>query len=586
MNPRLTPPAVLTLLALSACSSQAPLPGGAASLGKVPLPPIPPASTLVAACPALGSSALAASLPVPKTTFTRSALVAATATAPEHCQIDAEINRRTGIDGMPYAIRLRLRLPTATWNGRLFMGGGGGTNGNLVDPIARLSEGYATLGTDGGHDNAVNTVPTAGGAASFGVDPQARIDFAYNAYDQATQVGKAVLARFYGRPQAHAYFVGCSEGGREALLMAQRFPQHYDGVVAGAPVLHLPLGPMSGLYTTQLFAGLAQRSGLQHANGTPAIGKTYSDPDLLLMRNAVLGACDRLDGLADGIVDNLAACTKPLVDAKLVELRCTGTKTDACLSADQIATMQKAYEGTFDSKGNRLYSDWQWDAGIGGLNGSTYNPSWRSWWIGGHASPTNNAIKLNFATALAVAYTTPPLLPIATTDSLRYSLGYNFDTEPAKLHVTSGPYTQSAAQMYFTTATDLSAFNQRGGKMMVYHGASDSSISINDTLRWYEAMGARMQRHTTAAPQSFARFFAVPGMAHCSGGPATDRFDMLPQLVAWVEKGEAPDAVVATAANPGYFGVAARSRPLCPHPKQARHDGRGDINEAASFSCR
>jgi hypothetical protein len=545
-------------------------------------PAMPTAAALAVACPQLASASVVAALPAAKTTITAGALVAATATAPEHCQIDGEINRRTGIDGMPYAIRFRLRMPTAIWNGRFYMGGGGGTNGVLVDPVPRLSEGYATIGTDGGHDNAVNTVANAGGAASFGVDPQARIDFAYNAYDQVTQVGKALVARFYQRAATHAYFVGCSEGGREGLLMTQRFPAHYDGVIAGAPVLHLPLGPLSGLYTTQLFAGLARRSALQLANGAPAIGKTYSDSDLLLLRNAVLGACDGLDGLADGIVDNLVACTKPVVNAKLIELRCTGAKTEACLTADQIATMQKAFEGTFDSKGKRLYSDWQWDGGIGGLNGSTYNPSWRSWWLGAHGSPTNNAIKLNFATALAVAYTTPPLLPISTADSLSYSLGYDFDTEPAKLYATSGPYTQSAAELYFTDSPDLGAFRSRGGKLMVYHGASDSSISINDTLRWYEAMNAWMGSQA----QSFARFFPVPGMAHCSGGPATDRFDMLPQLVEWVEKGKAPDAVLATASNPGYFGVASRTRPLCPHPKQARYNGSGDINDAANFTCR
>lgn len=588
MHPRATPATLplLLLLGLAGCGLLDRLPTGPAANAPTAPPPLPSAADLAAACPQLASAAVAAALPVARTTITSAVAVAAAAKTPAHCQIDGEINRRTGIDGMPYAIRFRLRLPTASWNGRFFMGGGGGTNGNLVDPVARLAEGYATIGTDGGHDNAVNHVATAGGAASFGVDPQARIDFAYNAYDQVTQVGKALVHRFYRRAPAHSYFVGCSEGGREALLMAQRFPHHYDGLVAGAPVLHLPLGPLSGIYTTQLFAGLATRSGLQHANGTPAIGKTYSDADLLLMRQAVLGACDRLDGLEDGIVDNLAACTKPLVNTRLADLRCSGAKTEACLTADQIATMQKAFEGSFDSKGQRLYPDWQWDGGIGGRNGSTYNPSWRAWWLGAHASPTNNAIKLNFATALAVAYTTPPLLPISTADSLAYSMGYNFDTEPAKLYAVSGPYTQSAAQLYFTDSPDLGDFRGRGGKLMVYHGASDSSISINDTLRWYEAMSTHMGRTAGGPAQQFARFFAVPGMAHCSGGPATDRFDMLPQLVDWVEKGQAPDAVLATASNPGYFGVAARTRPLCPHPLQARYSGSGDINDAANFSCR
>ena len=552
------------------------------SLDTTLAPPPPTAGELAAACPGLASAAVAATMPVARTAISTALLVTATATAPEHCQIDGEINRRTGIDGQSYAIRFRLRLPIATWNGRFFMGGGGGTNGTLVDPTARLAEGYATIGTDGGHDNTLNNAATAGGSSSFGVDPQARIDFAYNAYDQVTQVGKALVDRFYRRSPKYSYFVGCSEGGREAMLMTQRFPQHYDGVVAGDPVLHIPLGPMAGLHTTQLFAALARRSGLTLANGDPAIVKTYSDTDLLLTRNAVLAACDSLDGLADGIVDNQPACTPALVSAKLAELQCSGAKTDACLSADQIATMQQAYSGVTDSRGKQLYSDWQWDAGMGGLNGATYNPSWRSWWLGSYASATNNATKLNFATAEAVIYTTPPLLPITSADSLSYSLNYNFDTEPAKLHATTALYTQSTASMTFTDAVDLSRFKARGGKMMLYQGASDSSVSIKDTLRWYDAMN----QHMDSKAQDFARMFVVPGMAHCGGGPATDSFDMLPQLVDWVEKGVAPDAVVAKATNPGYFGVGSRTRPLCPYPKQTRYKGSGDINEASNFSCR
>jgi pimeloyl-ACP methyl ester carboxylesterase len=544
-------------------------------------PAAPSAAELAAACPTLATAAIAAALPVAKTTLATAALVAATATAPEHCQIDGEINRRTGIDGQSYAIRFRLRMPTATWNGRFYMGGGGGTNGTLVDPVARVAEGYATIGTDGGHDNAVNNVAAAGGTSSFGVDPQARADFAYNAYDQVTQVGKALVARFYGQAAHHAYFVGCSEGGREGLLMTQRFPDYYDGVVAGDPVLHIPLGPLSGLYTTQLFAGLANRGGLKLANGEPALARTYSDPDLLLMRNAVLAACDGLDGLADGIVDNQPACTAAAVAPKLAAIQCTGAKTDACLSADQIATMQKAYLGTFNSQGTQLYSDWQWDAGMGGLSGTAYNPSWRSWWLGSYASATNNATKLSFATAEGVIYTTPPRLPLSAADSLSYALGYNFDTEPIKLYQTTPLYPESTAAMTFTDQTDLTRFRTRGAKLMIYQGASDSSVSIKDTLRWYDAMNVRMG----SAAQEFARMYVVPGMAHCSGGPATDSFDMLPQLVDWVEKGTAPDSVLARASNPGYFGVAARSRPLCVYPKQSRYKGSGSIDDAASFSC-
>jgi feruloyl esterase len=169
---------------------------------------------------------------------------------------------------------------------------------------------------------------------------------------------------------------------------------------------------------------------------------------------------------------------------------------------------------------------------------------------------------------------------------LPFSLAYNFDTDPVKIYGTSAPgvtpaYRPSSASMYFTDATDLSPFKRRGGKLMVYHGGADSSVSLNDTLRWYEGVARQMG----GSAQDFARMYVVPGMNHCRGGPATDSFDMLPQLVQWVEAGTAPDSVLAKASNPGYFNVGARSRLLCPHPQQARYKGAGDINDATSFRC-
>lgn len=189
--------------------------------------------------------------------------------------------------------------------------------------------------------------------------------------------------------------------------------------------------------------------------------------------------------------------------------------------------------------------------------------------------------------AIAVAYSSAPVLPFnAATDSLPFSLAYNFDTDVAKIYsaspVNAVPnYAQSSASLYLTTATDLSAFRGCGGKLMVYHGGSDSSVSVNATLRWYNAMNSAMGGNA----QGFARMFVVPGMNHCSGGPATDKFDMLPQLVDWVEKGAAPDSVIASATTPAYFNAASRGRPLCPYPKQSRYKGSGDVNDAASFTC-
>ena len=154
-------------------------------------------------------------------------------------------------------------------------------------------------------------------------------------------------------------------------------------------------------------------------------------------------------------------------------------------------------------------------------------------------------------------------------DALSYSLAYNFDTDPHAIYRAAGTYTQSAAQLYFTDNPDLSAFKAHGGKLMLYQGGSDSSLSMNDLLKWYNAMNQKMGGNA----QDFARLYLVPGMKHCSGGPATDKFNMLPQLVSWVEQGVAPDSVIAAATNPGYFNAASRTRPLCPYPKQSRYKG-------------
>ena len=524
-------------------------------------------------------------LPISGIVVRSAVLRAATATLPEHCQVDGVINPRTGIDGQTYGITFRVRLPSA-WNQRFYMGGGGGTDGSLVDPTTVLPQGFVTIGTDSGHNNTIDNDPNAGGSASFGVDPQARIDFGYNSYDQVTQVGKSIVASYYGIPPLFSYFQGCSEGGREALLMSQRFPDHYDGLIAGDPVLHLPKGPMNGAWSTQIFAGLATRSGLFLSNGQPAVNKTFSDPDLLLIRNAVLGACDALDGLVDGIVDNLPACTPSRVYPALAALQCNGAKTASCLAPDQVASFKLAFDGPtgiglVNSANEQLYPNWPWDPGMGGQSGTSYSPNWRSWWLGSFSSATNNATKLSFATALGVAYRQPPLLPFPQSFALTYGLNYSFDIDYPKLLEPAGIYTKGAKELWFTDDPNISAFRNRGGKLMVYHGASDSSVSMFDTQNWYNAMDAFMG----GTARTFARFFPVPGMNHCSGGPSTDNFNMLPQIIDWVENSVAPESVVATATTPGYFGVAARSRPLCPYPKQSRYTGNGDINAASSFVC-
>jgi Tannase and feruloyl esterase len=236
-----------------------------------------------------------------------------------------------------------------------------------------------------------------------------------------------------------------------------------------------------------------------------------------------------------------------------------------------------------DSQGTQLYSDWPWDPGIGGQSGSTFNQGWRSWVLGSFNATTNNAQRVTRSCASsALRYTAHPVLPFVTDrDCVPFQLNFDFDTFLERVYETSGIYTESAADLGSIDSTNLSAFKAHGGKLIVYHGGADGAFSVNATIDWYNAVNA-WERGNAA---NFARLFVVPGMNHCGGGPSTDDFDMFPAIVNWVEKGVAPDSVVATASNPGYFGVESRSRPLCPYPKQARYKGSGDINDADNFRC-
>ena len=509
---------------------------------------------------------------------------------PQHCHIVGAMNERTSaVDGKPYAIKFRLRMPTA-WNGRFLMQGGGGSNGMLPTALGTvgvrqtvnaLQQGFAVIGTDSGHDNAVNDIVSSGGVSSYGMDPIARIDFGYRSYDLAAKVGKALVGKYYAKPLSKSYFVGCCEGGREAALMSQRFPEDFDGIVAGAPAISLPYHASYAPYLLQTFAALAQAQGNVDATGQPLINKTYTDQDLQLISNAALNACDALDGLADGIAHNDAACTHALVQPHLAALTCTGAKTISCLTSAQVSAFSKAIAGPKTSSGTQLYVGNNWDPGIGGMNGTTFNPGFRSWWLGAFSSPTNNAIKMTLSTPQhALVWRTPPQ-PLSADQYLKYELAFNVDDTEQLISATTALYDESAKSFGLANSPDLAAFAARGGKMIIYHGTADASHNSNDSARWFDAINAR--EGGTAA--RFVRLFKVPQMNHCSGGPATDRFDVLGPLVSWVERGVAPDSIPASASTPGFFGVAARTRPLCPYPGWAKYKGSGDINDAANFTC-
>lgn len=513
----------------------------------------------------------------------------ATPALPEHCEVFGRMNERTGANGQRYAINFHMRLPTA-WNGKFFFEGGGGSNGNIgtalgnlqgQQPTNALVLGYAVVSQDSGHDNAVNSDPKMNGGQTFGFDEQARLDFGYNSYDQVTQAAKALIGIYYGKAPERSYYVGCSEGGREAMMMSQRFPDYYDGILACSPGFKLPKAAIAEAWDSQAFAQVAKAEGLTDRNGQPFMNKTYTDEDLALLAGAVLAACDKLDGLADGMIANFRACTSAVVKPKLDALTCKGAKDAGCLTATQIAAIEKVNAGAVNSKGEALYADRPWDVGIGGKLGPAYNQGWRIWKLGMFNSPADSSIDATLGSgALSAIFTTPPT-PVAAGGAapVAYLLGFNFDTDAPKIYAESGTFAEPAWDFMMASSTDLSAFRKHGGKLILTHGVSDPVFSIDDDIAWLN----EVNKVNKGKAADFVRLFAIPGMNHCAGGPATDRFDAFTALVDWVEKKTPPAKIVASAGPmtpwPG------RTRPLCPYPGYAKYKGAGSIEDAANFVC-
>jgi Tannase and feruloyl esterase len=534
-------------------------PTGTSNLAsKTPLPSVASPATFTGNCAAL------AGLPVANGSITSATTVAAGTvlmgnTLPEHCLLLGQIAPRIGVDGKRYAIGFELRLPR-DWNGRFLFQGGGGNDGATrpalgalagnADSLTGLQTGglaqhYAVVSTDAGHQ---------GLDASFGLDPQARIDHAYNSYDKVTVTAKDLITRAYGKPPDHSYFVGCSGGGRQALLFPQRFATYFDGIAANAPAMKVAKeASVAGVWDVVTFSAASPLD----ASGKPILSGALSPSDLGLVSKAVLERCDALDGVVDGIIHaNPSAC-----DFDPAVLQCSGAKTDSCLSAAQIAALKKNMAGPKNSSGQPLYASWAWDAGLSGRD-------WRLWRLGDSKTSVGNSRDetLIAADAMLKEFFTPP-------DPTFNYLAFNFDTDPAKM--------DAYAAIYDTTSTELGAFKSRGAKMLIVHGISDPIFSVNDSIAYYD----KLTTAYGAATKDFARLFLVPGMNHCSnsGGPSTDLYDALAPLVAWVENGTAPDSIGATAGPKSPW--PGRTRPLCAYPKQAHYKGSGSIEAASSFSC-
>jgi feruloyl esterase len=355
------------------------------------------------------------------------------------------------------------------------------------------------------------------------------------------------------------------------LVTAARYTQDYDGYLAGAPGYNLPLAALANIYGAQRYATVATGNPL-----TPAGLETgFTAAERRVLADAVLARCDRLDGAADGLVQNTRTC-QSVFDLERDVPTCAGARDGTCLSATQKAAIAPVFSGATLSDGRRFYAPFPFDSGIGGGG----IPFWEF-----------TAPLVLDSGAVGVIFKVPPSTA-ALTNGPAFSLGLDIDTTWAQLSATDATYTEAA--MSFMTppnARDMNAVPERGAKIIAYHGLSDPIFSVADTERWYRDI----DRSSGNRADEFARLYRVPGMGHCSGGPAVDQFDALTPLVAWVEQGIEPGALTAQArgtGNPGGVNAdvpagwsATRTRPLCPYPQVVRYLGRGDVDGAASWRC-
>lgn len=574
---RAVPGAVAAVLVLSACtSSSPPEPYGAAQT---------PVADAPERCTALSRATIVWPDPTTRTTAVawREAGMKLDDrrgpgyVLPAHCEVEGRLQDRTGVDGRPYAIRFRVRLP-ADWNGKLVFEGNGGTGGSLGPTVAApagaatpaLMRGYAVVSQDTGHDNDVNSDRTRGGASAFGFDPKARENYGGGSLAIVARTARTVTQAYYERMPTRTYFVGCSKGGQEGMVVAQRHPELFDGVIAGAPGFALPRAAVAEAWDTQAFASLLPKEPGDRAPVAARLSSTFTNAQFAAVREAVLAACDADDGVRDGITGDLAACTWTRVAPELKRRICDGGAS--CLSAAQVSVLDRVLSGARDSRGRALYADWPIDAGIG-------TAGWRAWKIGPEGAPFPGVNVAMGGPALATIFTTPPTaIADEPQSAFEYVLKFDFDRDAPRLYATDAPFRRSAWTDVGARSPDLSGLRARGAKLIVPHGASDPVFSLNDTLAWWREVDERNGGRASA----FVRVFAVPGMAHCGEGPATTEFDTLTALEQWVEQGRAPDRIEARAgADTPWPG---RTRPLCPYPKVARFAG-GDVESARSFRC-
>jgi Tannase and feruloyl esterase len=420
-------------------------------------------------------------------------------------------------------IKIEVWMPAGAWNGNLQSVGNGAWAGTISYPAmaTALAAGYASASTDTGH--------TGGNPANFiPGHPEKVIDFAYRAVHEMTVAAKAIIAANYGKGASHSYFNGCSTGGRQALVEAQRYPADYDGIVAGA----------AANYTTHLQGAQVWSAEIMHKDEAGYIPPAK----YAVLHNAVLGACDAIDGVKDGVLEDPTRCR---FDPKT--LLCKSGDAPDCLTAPQAEAAAKIYQGPVDSKGHSIFP---------GLERGSEN----GWATLSGPRPMGLADEvykfLVYKDANWNYLTFDPERDIAYADK---TIGKTMDS----------------------TDANLKPLFSHGGKLLMYHGWADPGIAPRNSVNYYESVVEKMGGEAKVA--NSIRLFMVPGMGHCGGGDGTSTFNMMDAISKWVEQGQAPDQIAASRTR---GGAVDRTRPLCPYPQTAQYKGSGSTDDAANFACK
>jgi feruloyl esterase len=467
------------------------------------------------------------------------------ASLPAFCRVQGVIAPTTDSQ-----IEFEVWLPSSGWNRKYQGTGNGGFAGtlNYANMASAVGEGYAASTTDTGHTGIATDAKWA-----FG-HPEKIVDFGHRAVHETAETSKAIIRAFYGEPAKFAYFSSCSNGGRQALMEAQRYPADYDGIIAGAPAHNFTR-------LVSAFAWNLLATAVEAASRIPPA--KYA-----AIEAAALSACDARDGVKDGIIDEPSSCA-----FDPAPLLCTGAESDACLTAPQLAALKKIYSGPRTTRGERLYP--------GFVPGGESGPGGWGLWVSGPAVDRGLQFLFSVQGNRDMIFQDP---------SYDYRK-FNVDRDVKIADDLVGRHLNA-------TDPDLRAFQKRGGKLILYHGWSDAALPPTATIDYYRAVINKVGQKNADA---FVRLYMVPGMQHCGAGPGPDNFGAMPgvapkepdpaqnmsaALERWVEHGTAPGPIVATKyKSPDPASGVAMTRPLCPYPEVARYKGTGSADVASSFAC-